>query len=127
MKQKEHQLEQPTEQKPMTVIMESEKWADAALESMMSDQEIGIHIKNNEPLQGLMKGFFLMGVDIAKGECQNAVIDAVQSEVGPTIAVHKEAREMATALGKLAIEKIKNVGSKNIATVKKEKSSGLIF
>jgi hypothetical protein len=120
--------QQQTEQKLLVSMLESEKWAMAALDSMMNDKDVGAHIKNNEPLQGLMKGFFLMGVDIARSECQNAVIDTVNAYLkipqGAPGTTTPEQEVKAIFLS--AVNQILKVGTKNV-TMETNKKSNLIY
>jgi hypothetical protein len=121
-------MSQATDTLTLKTMLESEKWADAALTSMMNDKEVGIHIKNNEPLQALMKGFFMMGVDIARSECQNAVIDTVNAYLkipqGAPGSTTPEQEVKAIFLS--AISQILKVGTRTV-TAKHEAKSSLIF
>ena len=125
-------MQQHTETTPqpqiLKTMLESEKWATAAMDSMMRDPDAGPHIRNNEPLQALMKGFFMMGVDIARSECQNAVVDTVNAYLkipaGAPGSTTPEQEVKAIFLS--AVNQILKVGTKTV-TMKVESKSNLIF
>lgn len=108
-------------------LLESEKWAEVAMEAMMNDPSVGEFIKANEPLQGLMKGFFLMGVEITRTECQNATVDTVNAyNKIPGESKATTTKQEVEAVALMIVDRILKVGTKTVQMPKKEKSN-LIF